>query len=159
MDERNTGRPRQSTRHVPGSSLRMRSLIAALRTLVLPFGATPGRRIIIDGVNGTITVFDANNQPVVTISSAFTNPGRIDLSTGDDDETLDASIAALLLGVDGSTERSILRLDGPSHSANPRARIDLASASTDDTISPTLSLTVDNLLQPLRLAIADVDTD
>jgi hypothetical protein len=39
----------------------MRSLIAALRTLVLPAGTTSGRRIVLDGVEGEIEVYDTNN--------------------------------------------------------------------------------------------------
>lgn len=37
----------------------MRSWLAALRTLVLPYGATSGKRIVLDGVNGLIAVYDA----------------------------------------------------------------------------------------------------
>ena len=37
----------------------MKSAIAALRTLVLPFGATSGRRIILDGVNGLIDFYNS----------------------------------------------------------------------------------------------------
>lgn len=39
----------------------MKSAIAALRTLVLPFGATTGRRIIIDGVNGLIDFYNSSS--------------------------------------------------------------------------------------------------
>jgi hypothetical protein len=37
----------------------MKSFIAALRSLVLPFGATSGPRIVLDGVNGRIEVYNA----------------------------------------------------------------------------------------------------
>jgi hypothetical protein len=37
-------------------------LAAILRSLVLPFGATSGRRIILDGVAGTIGVYDSGNR-------------------------------------------------------------------------------------------------
>lgn len=37
----------------------MKSFIAALRTLVLPYGATSGQRIVLDGVNGRIAVYNA----------------------------------------------------------------------------------------------------
>lgn len=40
----------------------MRSQFANLRVLVLPAGATTGTRIVIDGVNGTITGYDANDD-------------------------------------------------------------------------------------------------
>jgi hypothetical protein len=45
----------------------MKSFFAALRTLVLPFGATTGRRIILDGVNGVIDVYDASGALVAQI--------------------------------------------------------------------------------------------
>lgn len=37
----------------------MRSLVAALRSLVLPWGHTTGPRIVIDGVQGAIQLYDA----------------------------------------------------------------------------------------------------
>lgn len=40
----------------------MRSLFAALRTLTLPAGVTSGQRIVLDGINGLILVYDANND-------------------------------------------------------------------------------------------------
>jgi hypothetical protein len=45
----------------------MKSFIAALRTLVLPFGATTGRRIVLDGVNGRIQIYNAANALVMEI--------------------------------------------------------------------------------------------
>lgn len=46
----------------------MRSLIAALRSLVLPNGATSGARIVLDGVNGTITIYDSSGVGFVVLS-------------------------------------------------------------------------------------------
>lgn len=43
----------------------MKSFIAALRSLVLPFGATSGPRIILDGVNGQISVNTAGTTRIV----------------------------------------------------------------------------------------------
>lgn len=40
----------------------MKSFIAALRSLVLPFGRTSGTRIILDGVNGAIQLYDASDD-------------------------------------------------------------------------------------------------
>jgi hypothetical protein len=40
----------------------MRSFLAALRSLVLPYGQTTGPRIFLDGVNGVIQVFDADGE-------------------------------------------------------------------------------------------------
>lgn len=39
----------------------MKSFIAALRSLVLPYGAITGARIVLDGVNGRIVVYNAAN--------------------------------------------------------------------------------------------------
>jgi hypothetical protein len=45
----------------------MRSFIAALRSLVLPFGATTGRRIVLDGTLGTITIYDTNGNKLMSL--------------------------------------------------------------------------------------------
>jgi hypothetical protein len=37
----------------------MKSIFAALRSLVLPYGATSGQRIVLDGVNGRIAVYNS----------------------------------------------------------------------------------------------------
>lgn len=45
----------------------MRSWIAALRTLVLPWGTTSGQRIVLDGVNGIIEFYGADGSLFLTI--------------------------------------------------------------------------------------------
>lgn len=47
----------------------MKSFIAALRSLVLPFGALSGARIVLDGVNGQIQVYDSSNTLIISIAS------------------------------------------------------------------------------------------
>jgi hypothetical protein len=47
----------------------MRSFLAALRTLVLPYGHPSGQRIVLDGVNGLIQVYNAANQLVAQIDT------------------------------------------------------------------------------------------
>lgn len=47
----------------------MKSALAALRTLVLPYGATTGARIELDGVNGEIRIFDSGGLLVTVIDS------------------------------------------------------------------------------------------
>lgn len=54
----------------------MKSFIAALRYLVLPWGRTSGRRIVLDGDNGEILIYDAANTLVVTLTSQ-SPPGLI----------------------------------------------------------------------------------
>lgn len=48
----------------------MKSFIAALRSLVLPYGATSGARVILDGVNGRIEIYDAAGDRVGLIDSS-----------------------------------------------------------------------------------------
>jgi hypothetical protein len=49
----------------------MRSFIAALRSLVLPWGATSGARIVLDGVNGRILVYDSNGALAADIIPGY----------------------------------------------------------------------------------------
>lgn len=44
------------------------ALAAILRTLVLPAGATSGQRIVLDGTNGLIQVYDASNNLIAEIA-------------------------------------------------------------------------------------------
>ena len=46
----------------------MRSAIASLRSLTLPYGSTSGQRIVLDGVNGTISVYDENGDLLIQMS-------------------------------------------------------------------------------------------
>lgn len=45
------------------------SLAAILRALVLPFGATSGARIILDGINGKIQIYNSSNVLVTEIDA------------------------------------------------------------------------------------------
>lgn len=47
----------------------MKSFIAALRNLILPFGATTGPRIVLDGVNGRISVFTATGSTRIVLGA------------------------------------------------------------------------------------------
>lgn len=62
----------------------MKSALAAIRSLVLPYGAISGTRIILDGVNGRIDVYDATNQLVARLDGdglfIETDDGYISLS-------------------------------------------------------------------------------
>lgn len=46
----------------------MKSFLAALRNLVLPYGATSGERIVLDSTDGEIDIYNAANVRVVRIS-------------------------------------------------------------------------------------------
>lgn len=102
----------------------MKSFIAALRTLVLPFGATTGRRIVLDGVNGRIQIFNAANALVMEI----------------DDTGIDAYAAGILVaqmdsaGIDvlsGGVNRVVL------DSANGRIQVLNASSQLTAQIDAT----------------------
>lgn len=47
----------------------MKSVIAALRSLVLPFGASSGPRIVLDGVNGRISVFTSMGSTRIVLGA------------------------------------------------------------------------------------------
>lgn len=47
----------------------MKSALAALRTLVLPGGASSGPMIVIDGINGTVLVYDGNNELIGSLAA------------------------------------------------------------------------------------------
>lgn len=136
----------------------MRSIIAALRTLVLPFGATSGRRIIIDGVNGVIESYDSNGDIRIQIGGSTPGgtpvPDRISLFSGDPDEG-----AAGLIETTGGA-RATLRLASPEVVAqSDRANIELSSPVNDPGLDRARvdvygdSGRVDLVLQIARLAI------
>jgi len=49
----------------------VKSLIASLRSLVLPWGRTSGPRIVLDGVNGEILLYNATNDLVYRIAGSI----------------------------------------------------------------------------------------
>jgi hypothetical protein len=49
----------------------MKSTIASLRSLTLPFGATSGMRIELDGVNGEIRIYDVDGDLLIKIEGEF----------------------------------------------------------------------------------------
>lgn len=63
----------------------MRSVFAALRTLVLPYGATAGTRIVLDGINGRIRIYDAADELI----SEINGDGYHLFDTGDEVALLD----------------------------------------------------------------------
>jgi hypothetical protein len=59
----------------------MKSFFAALRSLVLPFGATSGPRIVLDGVNGRIQIISPSGSQITEFADA--NFAEIDLQPPD----------------------------------------------------------------------------
>jgi len=98
----------------------MRSLIAALRTLVLPFGATSGARIILDGVSGRIQIFDINGNQLVVIDG--TDGIRVYDSAGDQ---------RMQLAIPSLTEASRIRfhVGGPDEITPANVKNDLTAST------------------------------
>jgi hypothetical protein len=71
----------------------MKSFFAALRSLVLPYGATSGSRIVLDGVNGKITVYNSAGTAIGIIDGTFgiqvngVNNGYVQTNVGIDPDT------------------------------------------------------------------------
>jgi hypothetical protein len=89
----------------------MRSLFAALRSLGLPFGVSTGKRIFLDGVNGQIIMYDANNTAVITES-----PDGIHLESTGGFIDLDPSVGGVPFDVTqirfGSGSRDVAIIEG-----------------------------------------------
>lgn len=52
--------------------------MAALRTLTLPYGATSGGRIVLDGITGTIKLYDPNNVLILVLDPTSGFPSSSD---------------------------------------------------------------------------------
>lgn len=131
----------------------MKSFIAALRNLVLPFGRTTGRRIVLDGDNGRIDVYNAADQLVARIDSAEPpgltvgastgaqvkvvtagTTGRIDFPTNRAVEDEDATILAGVLNSGLPNEALTLQLLGPIvDTYTDRSTILISSQNADGT--------------------------
>jgi len=77
-------------------------------TLVIPFGATSGRRIELDGVNGTITVYRANDTAAIIIGGSGAFEDSIRFLTGDPDELIGAIISSSVLGSGAARNLSLI---------------------------------------------------
>jgi hypothetical protein len=81
----------------------MQSQLAALRSLTLPYGGTSGARIVLDGVTGTIIIYDSHGHIIVQIDPTsgiqlfdpdHTGSSLLSLSTESAEEIAAASIRA-----------------------------------------------------------------
>jgi hypothetical protein len=123
----------------------MKSFIAALRTLVLPFGATTGRRIVLDGINGVIQIYDSNNDLRLELGRLADS---IDLYTGtvtNEDEP--AHIATFGLNAGSADEQGGLRIESPQLVApdNRISTIELLSEAADGAEQPSITLDTDTV--------------
>jgi hypothetical protein len=120
----------------------MRSIIAALRSLVLPFGATTGRRIVLDGVAGTISIYDAAN--VLRIRLGF-SADDLELWSGQASESLGGDLQAYPVGSAGSAARRVgMVLESGSFAGKSKGSIDVNSESFDGTIAPVITYNAKN---------------
>jgi hypothetical protein len=133
----------------------MRSILAALRSLVLPFNAVTGTRIVLDGINGVISVFNSTNREAIRIDSATST----ETITGNDGSIVTLSgglgtfigltpppevgtpwtsgkLQALKSG-SGTAVRGIMRLISPMSNAGTASLIDLTGGSVD---TPTTAI-------------------
>lgn len=116
----------------------MRSFLAALRTLVLPFGATSGTRILLDGVNGVIALYDALDARRVWLgqdAGGFGEDDGISFSTGSVEEPASGYgiVQSGTFGAGGAMQ-ALLRLQSPVLGGGLRSRIFLRSNSDDGTV-------------------------
>ncbi len=114
------------------------ALAAILRSLVLPAGATSGTRIVLDGVNGIISVYDANDDLRVQIGGSIALQEFLQLSTGDPAEFTRADLTPVIGGAGGTRQLELL-LGPPSFAGGDRAVILMRSASQDATVGSSIS--------------------
>ncbi len=80
--------------------------LANLITLVLPAGAVSGARIVLDGINGIISVYNASDKRVGTVSGTGLQPGfKVGADLDDDTQ----AYAMLDAGNVATTPRLLLR--------------------------------------------------
>ncbi len=112
------------------------ALAAILRTLVLPAGATSGRRIVLDGVNGLIEVYDAAGLLRERIGFA----DAYELSSGDPAEVLLADLQAVVNDL-GASNQLQLAIESPGYAGGRiRPIITMDSQSADGTIPSLITL-------------------
>jgi hypothetical protein len=127
-----------------------------LDVLVLPVGATTGERIEIDGVEGEIRIYDANNVLRMRIAAGL--PSSIEFFTGNVNEDPDspAQIANLATIIGAETHLTCRLSSGSTIGApDEEAILELLSRSIDGSEPPTIRLKSRLTTDDLRLAIAD----
>ncbi len=133
----------------------MKSLIAALRSLTLPFGRTSGARIVLDGVNGQILFYDTTNTLRWSVRVNSFGTALMEFPLGDVDEISPADIATFLLGGGAANAREGLDITAGRFAGAGQPQIKLLSESRDGTSLPG-SIELRGLNgAPLRLGITD----
>lgn len=132
----------------------MKSFTASLRTLVLPFGATTGPRIELDGITGEIRVYDTSGDLYASITPAGgirvqdpTDPDRnvrlnineptdpddpiLSYATGDADENEAGHVTGAIIGA-GATRRPQISIASPIIDAGAGASFFRVRGSSQD---------------------------
>jgi hypothetical protein len=122
----------------------MKSFIAALRSLVLPFGATTGRRILLDGVTGKIILFDSANNQRIIIGE---NDDNIVLRSGVAGEADGAEILTFGLNAGAADAQAGLRMTSPAFAFpdNSQSDIELYSEASDGSAQPSILITTETV--------------
>lgn len=120
--------------------------MATLRSLVLPWGRTSGRRIVLDGDGGTIRLYDDQGVLIAELSptveggglwtrgvqarplSAFLGGGKVQFDTVDPDTTDIPAI--VLLDTDGTSYVSLIQSSGARVAGHTEGRVILQSTGT-----------------------------
>jgi len=118
----------------------MQDNIALLTTLILPFGAASGQRVVLDGDSGLISIFDNSDQERLRLGG--TGSDRILLFTGDASENQGADIGAFVIG-SGNTRQLAIVTDAPQFSGLSFATIVETSESFDGTVPCDIELAAD----------------
>lgn len=146
----------------------MRSLIAALRNLTLPNGATSGTRIVLNADKGVILLFNSDDQLIASIAPADAADGsylagitayallvddppfsestvinisgpQITFNTGRE-ETPSFTVPGLIQADDSGSDRpAFFRVRGPSYSQTKKtAELFFESSPPDDSANPII---------------------
>lgn len=133
----------------------MRSAFAVfLRGFTLPFGATTGRRIVFDGVEGIIQFYDSSNR--LRLALSVLNPSEIQFLTGDAAEELAGRIRSLVVSL-GGKDYLMTRVSSPSVDAGTfeAGTVELRSRATDGTGAPMIAFKSTISTDDLTLGILD----
>ncbi len=120
----------------------MDSKFGALQYIVLPAGATSGRRIILDGVNGTISIYDINGLLLARMGFA----DSIELFSRQANEVLGADIQAAAIGSAANpARRAELVLESPNLTGGAgggnRSQLEMLSESFETGAEGTVAAT------------------
>lgn len=136
----------------------MKSFIAALRNLVLPWGRTTGPRIVLNGDTGQIQVYDASNDLVIEISAdpsqivagpaggvqvkilSTGSVGQVEFPTNQPQEETTARIAAGVTNSGAANELLAFGVNGPTSDTDSiRYRQVFSSQALDGTTEAGIS--------------------